>query len=101
MKLIVICIVVILLSSCGIVTTGEGVFNGRIVDVTWEGLFFESCEVDFQLGNQSSTLSSGSTTNKELCNNLKNNIGQVVTVKYKIFAIPCCLRTDTRYEILN
>jgi hypothetical protein len=81
------------LSSCGI-HTGEGTFTGRLVDIGWEGIIFKSCEMSFQLGEQSSNTSRGSTTSKELCDKLTAQSGQVLTVHWDNYVGPC-LRTDT------
>jgi len=57
----------ITLSSCGFFYTSDGLFNGKIVDVSWEGWIWKSCEVQFQFGEQSSSLSQGFTRNTDLC----------------------------------
>lgn len=100
MKLKLMCVLLtIIATGCGSFTTGEGVFNGRIVDVSWGGLIFKSCEVDFQYGEQSSTVSTGSTRNKALCDKMKTLVGKVTEVKYMTWVKPCCLTLNTRYEI--
>lgn len=63
--------------------TGEGVYSGRIVDIEWAGLIWKSCDVQFQTGEQSSLISSAATWDKEYCDELRNKLGQIVTVKYK------------------
>ena len=91
----------LVLSGCGSFTMGDGVFNGRVVDAHWGGLIINSCEIDFQLGQQSSTISKGSTRNKDLCDKLSAKVGEVVTVRYKQWALPCCLTMDSAYEIFE
>lgn len=91
----------ITLTACGTFTTGEGSFSGRLVDASWEGLIFKSCEVQFQYGEQSSSISNGSTRNKDLCAELALNIGKSIVVKYKTWARPCCLRMESPYEVLG
>lgn len=92
-------IALLLLSGCGVFTTGEGVFEGRLVDVSWEGLLFKSCEVDFQFGENSSKISRGSTKDKALCDKLQSEVGTTVKVNYKTWVMPCCLTMDSNYEI--
>jgi hypothetical protein len=89
---------VLALSGCGLFSTSEGVFNGRVVDVAWEGFLFKSCEVDFQLGQQSSSVSKGATKDKAFCDRLKAQVGQVVTVKYNAL-FPPPLTMSSHYEI--
>lgn len=89
----------VFLSGCGFFTTGEGTFNGRLVDVGWQGLIFKSCEAEFQFGENSSVRSSASTLDRVFCERLKEQIGQTLTVKYRTWAMPCCLTTDSKYEI--
>jgi hypothetical protein len=95
---VVLVLSVLVLSGCGLFSTSEGVYSGRVVDVAWEGFLFKSCEVDLQLGEQSSTLSSGSSKDKALCDLLKSQVGQVVTVKYQTL-FPPPLTMGSRYEI--
>lgn len=89
------------LSGCGLFSTGVGTFNGRVVDVEWGGILFKSCEVRFQLGEQSSSVSQGSSRDKALCNELASKIGEVVTVRYSTLVRPCCVTMDTQYEIFK
>lgn len=96
-KLIIL--LAIFLNSCGMFTTGQGVFNGTLVDVSWEGLIFDSCEMQFQFGQQSSSISKASSRNKNLCDEMQKQVGKQVEVKYKTWVHPCCLRMDTNYEI--
>ncbi len=91
--------VLLFLSGCGMWTTGNGTFTGTIVDVEWGGLLFKSCEAGFQYGNQSSSLSHGSSRDKEFCDLLKSKTGEKVTVEYKSWVRPCCLTMDTAYEM--
>lgn len=73
---------------------GEGTFNGTLVDSSWEGVFFKSCELTLQLGQQSSTTAQGSTLDKTLCDAAIDKVGKRVFVHYK-YAFPFYLRTDT------
>lgn len=89
------------LSACGLFTTGDGSFTGRLVDVGWEGWIFKSCEVELQRGEQSSSMSKGSILDKQMCDALKARTGETITLQYQTWASPCCLRTDTRHEIVE
>jgi hypothetical protein len=95
-----ICLLSLTLSSCGTFTTGDGTFDGTLVDVSWEGLMFKSCEASFQYGQQSSSISKGSSRDKKMCDRLSEYIGKRIKVKYQEWVRPCCMRTSTAYEIL-
>lgn len=92
-------LLILSLTGCGIFTTGEGEFKGQLVDVSWEGLLFKSCEVGFQFGENSSKASSASSRSKDLCDDLKSKIGNSVKIKYKTWAKPCCVTMSTNYEL--
>lgn len=85
--------------GCGLFTTGKGTFTGRLVDVSWEGLIFKSCEVSISRGEQGSQMAEGSSLDPALCAELVEKSGQTVTVKYQSWVGPCCLRTDSPHEI--
>lgn len=72
----------LILSGC---VTGEGSFTGKLVDVTWSGLIFKSCEIRQQAGV---VLDEASSTDKAMCDLLKTKVGQDVAIKYEtqIFA---------------
>ncbi len=78
---LVLILALLILSGCGM-KTGDGVFNGRLVDVGYGGLLFDTCEMDFQLGEQSSTVSKCSSPSKEFCERMKPYVGKVIEVKY-------------------
>ena len=96
-------LVLLLLSgaSCGTTTIGTGSFDGTLADVSWEGVFFKSCEMSFQYGQQSSTLSVGSSFDESLCSTMSENVGKRIKVKYQMWIHPCCVRLGTRYEVLG
>lgn len=96
-KLLIVSLIGISLSGC--MVTGEGTFNGRIVDVEWGGLLWKSCEVGFQMGEQSSTLSRGSTFNKDYCDALSDQTGNVVTIPYETHLF--LLGADTNYLLTH
>lgn len=77
---------IFLLVSC---TTGVGVFNGRVVDVSWEGIIFKTCEIDAQYGNESSRTTRFSTKNKDSCDNYLNLVGKDVEFKYRVTSFEC------------
>lgn len=58
------------------IKTSEGDYYGKSVQVQWKGLVFKSCEIDVQMGDQSSTLGYCSSFDKNLCNELKKSVGQ-------------------------
>lgn len=91
-------ILMFMLTGCA---TGEGVFDGTLVDAEWSGIAFKSCELTFQLGQQSSTTSKGSSRDYTLCTELTGLVGSRITVSYTTYMQPCCVTTDTNYIINN
>lgn len=61
---------------------GQGSFKGRLVDVGWEGVFFKSCEAEFQYGDNSSRVSYCSSYDPRFCQELSSHIGQSIQVHY-------------------
>lgn len=98
MKYAIAILSLVLLNGC--IITGEGKFTGRIVDVEWGGIIFKSCDVTFQLGEQSSTTSKGSTASKEKCDELSKAIGLVTTVAYRTHLIHS-IALDSKYELID
>lgn len=62
--------------------TGDGKLSGRLTDVSWEGIFFNSCEVGIQYGEQSSRVEFLSSRKKEFCEQLNTLIGKNVDFSY-------------------
>lgn len=62
---------------------GSGVYAGQVMDASWEGWFFKSCEVTWKTNEQSSTVETSSSTDKELCDKLQENLGKKYKVRYK------------------
>lgn len=60
----------------------EGKYSGKAVEAEWVGLIFKSCEGKFQMGEQSSTLGYCSSSDKELCDKLKQNLGKQLEISY-------------------
>jgi hypothetical protein len=69
MKMFIV-LVLLLFSSC-LVRTGSGVFSGKIIDISKQGLIFKSCEVDVQYGDQSSKIERFSTHDLTVCDIVK------------------------------
>lgn len=68
--------------SCSLASPGEGSVNGKLVDVSWEGFLFKSCEAGIQYGTDSSKIEFVSSTSKEVCDKLSALIGRVLKVTY-------------------
>jgi hypothetical protein len=77
-----------LLSACGAgIGTGNGVYSGKLVDVSWEGLFFKSCEIRQQTGyiagpNGGGSEERASSYDKALCDQLAGMVGKDVKIRY-------------------
>lgn len=71
-----------LLCACN-VNMGEGTTHGKIVDVQWSGLIFDTCEVDVQYGQGSSRIDENSTKDKSMCDKLESMIGKEASIKYR------------------
>ena len=91
----------LLLLLCGCIR-GRGVYEGKLVDVAWEGLIFKSCEIRqvtnvATKGNQDNA----SSISEEDCNALSKLIGKSVSINYShtFFEPGYILGTDTRYRI--
>jgi len=79
--MVIFVIVLLILSACGM-KTGSGVFNGRLVDVSYGGLLFDTCELTFQLGEQSSSVSNCSSLSEDYCKKMQPYVGKVIQVDY-------------------
>lgn len=73
---------VILLTGCMGFDSGKGRATAKLLDVAWEGLFFKSCEIYFQYGDQSSKIVTGSTLDKTICDQAEKLIGKNVDIVY-------------------
>jgi hypothetical protein len=78
----IITAVVFLTSGCTI-STGEGEFSGTVVDAHWGGVIFKTCEIEFQHGQQSSSLAKFSSYYQEDCTALNSLMGKQVTIRYE------------------
>ena len=69
--------------SGSFIKTSEGEYFGKSVQVQWKGLIFKSCEVTVQMGEQSSKMGYCSSFNQNVCNQLKQLVGQNKTYKFE------------------
>lgn len=76
---------------------GEGEFSGRVIDVSWEGVWWKSCEIELMRGEQSSSMSYCSSTSKSYCDNIKSEMGNTMTVKYDDYSMRTTPKTKSRY----
>lgn len=74
--------VIALVSAKSVLTSSTGSSTGKIVDTTWEGTFFKTCEVDVQYGEGSSKIESFSTADKSMCDQIELNNGKEADIKY-------------------
>jgi hypothetical protein len=91
----------LLLVGC---TNGQGVFKGKVIDVSWEGRFIKTCEVDFQYGDMSSNFERFSSQEPGYCDQLEKLVGETVTIKYDRTAFKCfgCVSSDLiRQVVIN
>lgn len=88
-----IILISLLMAGC---TKGTGTFRGKVIDVSWEGLFFKTCEVDVQYGEQSSQIEKFSSEFQKDCDYLEANLNKVVLIKYAQTAFECftCRSSD-------
>lgn len=78
--------------------TGAGSFSGRLVDVSWDGIIFKSCEIEVVRGEQGSSISHASSRSRESCDIMRQSLGQIVSVTYEI-RMGTPVWADTRYVI--
>ena len=57
--------------------------TGILVDVSWEGFIFDSCELGIQYGGASSAIEYVSSRDKAVCNIAKALVGKTVTIDYE------------------
>lgn len=70
-------------------TRGKGTSEVKLIDVTWEGFIFKTCEVDVQYGNGSSRVEMFSSESKELCDALTSANGKDVMINYNRTNLTC------------
>lgn len=79
MKMLLIILAAGLMSGC---VKGNGTTEGVLVDVTWEGYVFPTCEMDIQYGEGSSKIASFSSTSQKFCDEAIKLNGKKVKVNY-------------------
>lgn len=71
-----------ILASCGM-STEKGTYTGVLFDVSYTGLFFKSCELEFKTSEQSSKSEKSSVLNSEReCEELESAVGKKFKVSY-------------------
>jgi len=73
----------LLLTSCGF-STQRGSYIGVLVDVSYSGLIFKSCELMFKTSEQASKFEESSlVTSEKNCELIANKMGQKFIVEYQ------------------
>lgn len=78
-KLYLVLVLALLAQGC---SRGSGTYVGQVVDASWEGWIFKSCEVEWKTSDQSSTVQVSSSHSKELCDRLQDQLGKKFKVRY-------------------
>lgn len=77
---------VFLLAGC---TRGTGKFQGKVIDVSWEGWFFPTCEIDAQYGEQSSKTARFSSEDQQVCLKYEASVGKAIKARYRSTRLEC------------
>ncbi len=88
MKLLIL--LAIALVSC---QSHRGQIMGKVVDVSWGGRIFDSCEIVIQKGEGSSSMDKSSSPDKNFCNAADELQGKMVLIKYETTGF--CPTTET------
>lgn len=86
MKMLLIILAAGLMVGC---SKGSGSTEGKLVDVTYEGYVFKTCEVDLQYGEGASKIATYSTTDVKLCDQILALNGKKVQLNYNQTFLEC------------
>lgn len=89
------------LVGCSGSVVQQGVYSGRVVDVSWGGYVFKSCCIVLQYGDQSSERVIATTASKDFCKKIRSYVGAEVEMQYKVWAVPYGITLDSRNEVIT
>jgi hypothetical protein len=95
----VLCVLILIAAGCSGPVTSTGVYHGKLVDVNWGGIFFNSCEIKQQTSAMNSRDDRSSSRSATLCGELRSKIGQEITVEYETHLWPS-IKLDTADEVI-
>ena len=94
-------LMVFLMSGC---VVGNGRYVGKLVDVSWEGLFYKSCEIR-QVNNVATSghEDKASSLDHNLCTELEKHLNENIELKYEsLFLEPgFILGSETAYRVID
>lgn len=72
------------LVSCSNYNVYEGILEGRVVSVSYGGVYYDSCEISIQTGENASIIRYVSSPSKVICKKYKKLIGKKVIINYRM-----------------